>query len=156
MVTSNAPSISEMRTAMHFDTIVEIGNKIRMGVITASALTEMILDRIEDQNANLNAYITVTVELAREQARQADSELRRGYDRGPLHGIPTSFSTRRMMARYCLFYISMAPKSPTPRCSPALVTMNSRTSLSATVTSPTSSRVRIQWRCTRRWPPLSI
>ena len=88
MVTFTAPSNSETRTAMHFETIIEVGKKIRMGEITVSALTEMMLDRIEEQNANLNAYITVTVELARKQATQADSELRRGYDRGPLHGIP--------------------------------------------------------------------
>jgi aspartyl-tRNA(Asn)/glutamyl-tRNA(Gln) amidotransferase subunit A len=74
--------------AMHFETIIEVGKKIRKGDITASALTEIMLDRIEEQNANLNAYITVTVELAREQAKQADSELSKGYDRGPLHGIP--------------------------------------------------------------------
>ena len=80
--------ISETKTAMHFDTIIQAGNKIRRGEITASALTEMMLDRIEEQNSNLNAYVTVTMELAREQAKQADSELRKGYDRGPLHGIP--------------------------------------------------------------------
>ncbi len=81
-------SISKTKTAMHFDTIIQAGNKIRRGEITATALTEMMLNRIEEQNSNLNAYVTVTMELAREQAKQADSELRKGYDRGPLHGIP--------------------------------------------------------------------
>ena len=74
VITFTGPSISEMRMAMHFETIIEVGKKIRKGDITASALTEIMLDRIEEQNANLNAYITVTVELAREQAKQADRQ----------------------------------------------------------------------------------
>ena len=47
-----------------------------------------MLDRIGRYNDTLNAFITVTDDLALEQARKADDELRRGHDRGPLHGIP--------------------------------------------------------------------
>ena len=55
-----------------------------------------MLARIEHLNPKLNAYITVTVELALAQAKKAESELfaprgRKGHrDRGPLHGIPIS------------------------------------------------------------------
>jgi aspartyl-tRNA(Asn)/glutamyl-tRNA(Gln) amidotransferase subunit A len=55
-----------------------------------------MLERIERLNPKLNAFITVTAELALAQARKAESELfaprgRKGYqDRGPLHGIPIS------------------------------------------------------------------
>ena len=36
----------------------------------------------------MNAYITVTAELARRQAKRAEREIARGNYRGPLHGIP--------------------------------------------------------------------
>jgi aspartyl-tRNA(Asn)/glutamyl-tRNA(Gln) amidotransferase subunit A len=55
-----------------------------------------MLVRIERLNPKLNAYITVTAELALTQAKKAEAELfaprgRKGQrDRGPLHGIPIS------------------------------------------------------------------
>src|SRR5258708_22423509 len=55
-----------------------------------------MLARIEHLNPKLNAYITVTAELALAQAKKAESELfaprgRKGNrDRGPLHGVPIS------------------------------------------------------------------
>lgn len=47
-----------------------------------------MLDRIGRHDETLNAFITVTDELALEQAKRADDELGEGHDRGPLHGIP--------------------------------------------------------------------
>lgn len=55
-----------------------------------------MLARMGQLNPKLNAYITVTTELALAQAKKAESELfaprgRKGHrDRGPLHGIPIS------------------------------------------------------------------
>src|SRR6185312_2848113 len=51
---------------------------------------EEVLARIERLNPLLNAFITVTGDLAREQARRAEAEIRQGRYRGPLHGIPIS------------------------------------------------------------------
>ncbi len=76
--------------SVHFETISEVGKMLRSGKITSTALTELMLERIEIHNEKLNAFITVTAELAREQARQADEEIGRGHDRGPLHGIPVA------------------------------------------------------------------
>ena len=76
--------------SVHFETISEVGKRLRSGKITSTALTELMLERIEAHNDKLNAFITVTAELAREQAQQADEELARGHDRGPLHGIPVA------------------------------------------------------------------
>jgi len=50
-------------------------------------LTDAFLARIEQLNPKLNAFITVTAEQARAQAREAEAEIRKRY-RGPLHGIP--------------------------------------------------------------------
>jgi aspartyl-tRNA(Asn)/glutamyl-tRNA(Gln) amidotransferase subunit A len=79
-----------MAMRVHFETISEVGKRLRSGEITSTALTELMLDRIEAHNDKLNAFITVTADLGREQARQADEELSRGQDRGPLHGIPVA------------------------------------------------------------------
>jgi len=49
-----------------------------------------MLDRIEQHNESLNAFITITDERALDQARKADEEIRQGKDRGPLHGIPVA------------------------------------------------------------------
>jgi len=76
--------------SVHFEKISEVGKRLRSDEITSTALTELMLERIEAYNDKLNAFITVTAELAREQARQADEELARGHDRGPLHGIPVA------------------------------------------------------------------
>lgn len=75
---------------VHFDSVIEAGRKLRSGEVRSLALTELMLQRIEALNGKLNAYITVTSELAREQARRADEELAQGTDRGLLHGIPVA------------------------------------------------------------------
>ena len=46
------------------------------------------LARIAALDPGLHAYITVSADLAREQAAVAEAELASGIDRGPLHGIP--------------------------------------------------------------------
>ncbi len=53
-------------------------------------MAELCLDRIGALNPRLNAFITVTAELARVQARQAGDEIRCGHWRGPLHGVPVA------------------------------------------------------------------
>ncbi len=72
----------------HELSIVEAGAALRDGSLTALALTESVLSRLTETEPRLNAYITVTTDLAREQAAAADDLLRDGRDLGPLHGIP--------------------------------------------------------------------
>jgi aspartyl-tRNA(Asn)/glutamyl-tRNA(Gln) amidotransferase subunit A len=68
--------------------ILETGELLRRGTVSPLELTSECLTRIEKLNPALNAFITVTVESALAQARQAEAEIRRGEWRGPLHGIP--------------------------------------------------------------------
>jgi aspartyl-tRNA(Asn)/glutamyl-tRNA(Gln) amidotransferase subunit A len=53
-------------------------------------LTEAALARAEALHPVLGAFATLTPELAREQARTAEAELRAGEARGPLHGLPVA------------------------------------------------------------------
>ena len=61
---------------------------IRSGALSPVALTETYLDRIKQFAPRFNAFATVTADLARTQAAQAEREIRGGKYRGPLHGIP--------------------------------------------------------------------
>ncbi len=51
-------------------------------------LTNHVLDRIDEQNPRLHAFIGVTRERALAEAAHAERELAAGESRGPLHGIP--------------------------------------------------------------------
>jgi Asp-tRNA(Asn)/Glu-tRNA(Gln) amidotransferase A subunit family amidase len=56
--------------------------------LTSERLTRICLERLERFQPRLNCTITLTRELALEQARRADTEIAAGRYRGPLHGIP--------------------------------------------------------------------
>ena len=79
-------------TELAFASIEEIGRLFRKRKLSPVELTRLMLARIEQLNPKLNAYITVTGELALAQAKKAESELAgpRTRDRGPLHGVPIS------------------------------------------------------------------
>ncbi len=74
----------------HDLTIREAAAALRDGSLTAAALTDAVLARAAATEPAINAYITLTADLARQQAASADEELRAGRDRGPLHGIPVA------------------------------------------------------------------
>ncbi|HEV2439645.1 MAG TPA: amidase family protein [bacterium] len=69
---------------------VELDRLIRSGDVSPVEITEAVLARIDRFNPALGAYITVTADLARAQAREAEGRARRGERRGPLDGIPYS------------------------------------------------------------------
>src|SRR5713101_8329715 len=83
-------------TDLAFASIEEVAHLFRKRKLSPVELTKLMLARIEKLNSKLNAYLTVTAELALAQARKAERELfaprgRKGQrDRGPLHGIPLS------------------------------------------------------------------
>ena len=53
-------------------------------------LVEDTLERIEDLNEELHAYITVMRDSARKEAKKAEADIKEGKYLGPLHGIPVS------------------------------------------------------------------
>jgi len=78
-----------MTTAIDLD-IVAAGRLLRTRELSARDLAAACLARIETLNPAVNAFITVTKDEALARAAEADAELARGEDRGPLHGIPIS------------------------------------------------------------------
>ena len=66
----------------------ELGKRIRSGALSPVELAESCLVRSERIGPRLNAYATLTPELALKQARAAEREIAAGCYRGPLHGIP--------------------------------------------------------------------
>ncbi len=73
---------------LHHLSIAEASRLIKARKLTPVELAQVHLQRISELDGRLNAYITVTADLALKQARQAEREIARRRYRGPLHGIP--------------------------------------------------------------------
>ena len=71
-------------------TIEAFAQGLRDRRFSAAEFVDDLLRRVAERNPRLNAFILVTADLARQQAREADRELQQGRDRGPLHGVPIS------------------------------------------------------------------
>ncbi|MFQ5876408.1 MAG: amidase [Acidobacteriota bacterium] len=68
--------------------VTRLAALIKSRRITSVELTRMYLDRLKRLDPQLKCVITLTEELALEQAARADREIASGKYRGPLHGIP--------------------------------------------------------------------
>jgi Asp-tRNA(Asn)/Glu-tRNA(Gln) amidotransferase A subunit family amidase len=71
-----------------FAPVAHLSRWIEQRQLTSTRLTRIYLDRLERFNPQLRCAITITHDLAIQQAEQADDEIGRGKYRGPLHGIP--------------------------------------------------------------------
>ena len=69
-------------------TLREAATAIAREQLRSEALVEACLDRIQRLQPTLNAFIRVTAETARAQARAADDAVKAGRALGPLHGVP--------------------------------------------------------------------
>jgi Asp-tRNA(Asn)/Glu-tRNA(Gln) amidotransferase A subunit family amidase len=68
--------------------VTQLSQLIKTRQVTSVELTEMYLARLMRYDDKLKFVITLTPELAKEQAKRADAEIAAGRYRGPLHGIP--------------------------------------------------------------------
>jgi Asp-tRNA(Asn)/Glu-tRNA(Gln) amidotransferase A subunit family amidase len=68
--------------------VTELAQLIKSHQVSSIELTNMYLDRLKKYDPKLHCVITLTEDLARRQAKQADDEIAAGCYRGPLHGIP--------------------------------------------------------------------
>lgn len=71
-----------------FYSVTQLARLIKTRKITSTDLTELYLRRLKSYGPKLECVVTLTEDLAREQARRADEEIAGGTYRGPLHGIP--------------------------------------------------------------------
>ena len=71
-----------------FMTIPQLAYLIRTKQVSSEELTRMYLDRLKRYQNDLQCVVTLTEELAIEQARKADLEISNGKYLGLLHGIP--------------------------------------------------------------------
>lgn len=71
-------------------TAFEAGQLIASGELSPVELTRSLLERIDELNPRLNAFLTVTPERAMDDARAAEDRARRGELIGPLDGVPHS------------------------------------------------------------------
>ena len=99
-----------MSEELCFLTVAEASRLIKARQLSPVELTDAYLARIERLDAQLNAFITVTADLARKQAKTAEREITRGQYRGAMHGIPMAlkdiFDTRGILtsghSRVCI------------------------------------------------------
>jgi Asp-tRNA(Asn)/Glu-tRNA(Gln) amidotransferase A subunit family amidase len=71
-----------------FAPVTHLSRWIEQRKLSSEQLTNIYLERMQHFDPKLRCVITLTRELALEQARKADAEIAAGNYRGPLHGIP--------------------------------------------------------------------
>jgi Asp-tRNA(Asn)/Glu-tRNA(Gln) amidotransferase A subunit family amidase len=81
-------SLPANKNELAFYNILQLASLIKNKKITSVALTTFFLDRIKQFGDSLQCVISITEELAMQQAKLADEEIAKGKYRGVLHGIP--------------------------------------------------------------------
>ncbi|MBC6611878.1 amidase [Hymenobacter sp. BT507] len=76
------------RDDLAYYSVRQLGELLRTRQLSSEELTQFCLARLKKYDPQLHCVISLTEELALQQARQADQEIRAGKYRGPLHGIP--------------------------------------------------------------------
>ncbi|EAU66717.1 glutamyl-tRNA(Gln) amidotransferase subunit A [Stigmatella aurantiaca DW4/3-1] len=71
-----------------FAPVTALSRWIESRALSSERLTSLYLERLRRLDPQLKCVITLTPELALQQARRADAEIAAGRYRGPLHGIP--------------------------------------------------------------------
>ena len=71
-----------------FYSVNQLAHLVRTRQLSSVELTRFFLERLKTHGPRLQCTITLTEELALQQAQRADQEIKAGKYRGPLHGIP--------------------------------------------------------------------
>src|SRR5664279_4851843 len=75
---------------LHDLTALEAAAAVRRKDVSPVELVEHALARIAALDERIGAFVTLTGESAREQARSAEAAVMAGGDLPPLHGVPTA------------------------------------------------------------------
>jgi len=81
-----------------FAPATEVRRLIADGAVSPVELAELFFDRIDAHDSKLNAYLTVSRDLALDAAREAERAVARGDELGPLHGVPITIKDLEMTA----------------------------------------------------------
>jgi Asp-tRNA(Asn)/Glu-tRNA(Gln) amidotransferase A subunit family amidase len=76
------------KNELAFYSIPQLASLIRSKKISSVELTKFFIDRLRKWGDTLECVVTLTEELALQEAKQADDDLQKGVYKGPLHGIP--------------------------------------------------------------------
>src|SRR5260370_37080646 len=89
---------------MPYLSIHEAAEELHSGLITPTELIAETLERIEQLDGDIKAFITVMGEQALKDAEQAEREMRTGLYRSQLHGIPIAIKDLMAVTWICLTY----------------------------------------------------
>jgi Asp-tRNA(Asn)/Glu-tRNA(Gln) amidotransferase A subunit family amidase len=78
---------------LHYGTVAEIAEGVRAKKLSPVEIVAEQLERIEEVQPKLNAFVHIDAEGARAQARRAEDAVRRGAELGPLHGVPITMKS---------------------------------------------------------------
>lgn len=73
---------------LHYQTLLDVSERIRRRELSPVAVLEAILERIARLDGAARSYTTLLPDRARAAAERAEAEIAAGIWRGPLHGIP--------------------------------------------------------------------
>ena len=87
-IDATPPALPIADEDLAFLPVTELAALLRTRQVTSRRLTELSLARLERFDPLLHCVMTITKDMAREQADRADREIAAGHYRGPLHGVP--------------------------------------------------------------------
>lgn len=68
--------------------LIDVSKEIRQQRLSCEDVLAGCLEQIQNREEELQAWVVVDSERARQHAKQLDAELAEGHWRGPLHGVP--------------------------------------------------------------------
>ena len=87
MIPANV-NLPKNKSELAFYSVMQLASLIKNKKISSVELTIFFINRLKKWGDTLECVITLTEQLAMQQARQADDQIKKGNYRGPLHGIP--------------------------------------------------------------------
>lgn len=80
--------LPDNKNELAYYSIPQLASLLRSQQISSTELTRFFLDRLKTYDQQLHCVVSLTEDLALEQAKKADEEIRAGKYRSLLHGIP--------------------------------------------------------------------
>lgn len=77
-----------MSSDIAYSSATELAARIRRGDLSPVTVVDACLQQIAERNDDLNAFVTILDDDARQRAHQAEQALEAGEELGPLHGVP--------------------------------------------------------------------